>query len=84
MIYKILVEMDWSCDMARVSVNGKCVAGGNFWDFHPGGDGNDEYLDEDDDYNTPGELAYNIKNKLLAKGIEAEIINSEYSWEDEQ
>jgi hypothetical protein len=32
----ILIEMDESCEMARVSVNGECIKEGNYWDFHDG------------------------------------------------
>lgn len=33
---KVQVDIDRSCKMARVKVNGKAIMLGNFWDFHPG------------------------------------------------
>lgn len=37
--------VDDSCEMAKVYVNNKCIMEGNFWDFHPGCHGIDEYGD---------------------------------------
>lgn len=33
---KVTIDIDRSCDMARVKVNSKLIMMGNFWDFHPG------------------------------------------------
>ena len=33
---KVTVDIDRSCEMAQVKVNGKVIMVGNFWDFHPG------------------------------------------------
>lgn len=45
MRYIILVEVDRSCEMGRVSLNDECIMEGNYWDFHPGCHGIDEYGD---------------------------------------
>lgn len=36
MNYTITMQVDRTCEMAKVSLNGKLIMEGNFWDFHPG------------------------------------------------
>lgn len=39
----IIIEVDRSCMMAKVSLNEECIMEGNFWDFHPGCHGITKY-----------------------------------------
>lgn len=34
---------DPSCEMAKVLFNGECIFEGNYWDFHPGCYGDDDF-----------------------------------------
>jgi len=52
----IEVFVDSSCEMAQVDLNGKCVMGGNYWDFHPRCHGIYKY----GEFNCYMGLAYNI------------------------
>ena len=69
----IEIKVDKSCEMAQVSLNGKIIMCGNFWDFHPRCHGIYEY----GDWNCYNGLANNIALKVG----NAEIIKLEYSYE---
>lgn len=68
----IEIKVDKSCEMAQVSLNDKIVMSGNFWDFHPGCHGINEY----GDFNGYSDLARAIALKVG----DCEIIKSEYSY----
>jgi hypothetical protein len=70
----ILIETDRSCEMARVSIDGKCVMEGNFWDFHPGCHGINEY----GEFAGFDDLAMKILFKLGRSGNKAIIFKKEY------
>jgi hypothetical protein len=70
----ILVQTDKSCEMARVSIDGIGVMEGNFWDFHPGCHGINEY----GDFNGFDSLALRILFKLTKEGKKAKIIKERY------
>lgn len=73
----ILFEKDESCEMAAVSLNDKCIMEGNYWDFHPGCHGINEY----GDFNSPHKLVKAIQLKLLKEGKDVEIITKNYKYE---
>ena len=73
----ILVKVDKSCDMAEVLLNGECIMDGNFWDFHPGCHGINEY----GDFNSHYELAKKIGETLTKEGKEFTIVKEEYVYE---
>jgi hypothetical protein len=51
---KVKLYIDYSCEMAMVlDSNGDCIMMGNYWDFHPGCHGIEEY----GDFNGPRSLA---------------------------
>jgi hypothetical protein len=60
--------------MARVSIDGKCVMEGNFWDFHPGCHGINEY----GEFAGFDDLAMKILFKLGRSGNKARIFKKEY------
>lgn len=68
MKYLILIEVDDSSEMARISLNGTMIMEGNFWDFHPGCHLNvtQEYGHFD---NYVG-LSTKIYQKLIKSGVE--------------
>lgn len=74
---KILIEVDQSCEMARVSIDGKGVMEGNFWDFHPGCHGIHEY----GEFESYKHLADRIKLTLMENGKQAEIETQTYKYE---
>jgi len=78
MINTILVQVDKSCSMARVSLNNKGIMEGNFWDFHPGCHGIYDY----GDFRSYNDLASMIRQKLFKEGKEVEIINETYKYID--
>ena len=69
----IEIKVDKSCEIAQVSLNGEIVMSGNFWDFHPGCHGINEY----GDFKGYSDLARSIALKVG----NCEIIKSEYSYE---
>lgn len=73
----ILVKVDKSCDMAEVLLNDECVMDGNFWDFHPGCHGINEY----GDFNGHNDLAKKIGETLTKEGKEFTIVKEEYVYE---
>jgi hypothetical protein len=73
----ILVQTDGSCEMARVSIDDKCVMQGNFWDFHPGCHGINEY----GDFNGFDSLSVKILLKLTKEGKKAKIIKKRYKFD---
>lgn len=79
----ILIEVDESCDMARVSLNDECIMEGNDWDFHPGCHGIDEY----GDWKGCRQLSHKIRQKLIEDGVQKNDITirrKTYDWESEQ
>lgn len=70
---EILIEVDETCEMASVSINDKCVMEGNFWDFHNGCQGINNY----GKFNSYNELALAIKAT-----IGGEIKEVTYEYED--
>ena len=72
----ILLKYDTNCDMACVSLNDRCIMEGNYWDFHPGCHGINEY----GDWNSPKQLADAIKSKLISEGKQVEIIKQNYKY----
>lgn len=74
---EILVESSEDCDMARVSIDGKCVMEANEWNFNPSFHGINEYGHFDDCY----ELADRIQYKFSNEGIDSRIIDGEYTYQ---
>jgi len=72
----ILINTDTSCEMAMVSIDGKCVMSGNFWDFHPGCHGINEY----GEFRGHDDLAIKILSKLTKEGKKAKIIKKSYKF----
>jgi hypothetical protein len=72
----ILVQTDGSCEMARVSIDGKGVMEGNFWDFHPGCHNINAY----GDFGNCDGLAIKILLKLTNEGKKAKIIKEKYKY----
>jgi hypothetical protein len=70
----ISVLVDRSCDMAKVSINDKCVMEGNFWDFHPGCHGINQY----GDFYGFDDLALKITGKLGKSGHKVIIKKESY------
>lgn len=62
--------VDDSCEMAKVTLNGKCVMEGNFWDFHPGCHGIHKY----GDWNGFANLVQAIYIKFIKDGKKSEDI----------
>lgn len=69
----IEIYVDRSCKMAVVKFNGTWVMEGNFWDFHPGCHGINEY----GDFNGYRGLADAIKSKYP----DSIITESVYTYE---
>jgi hypothetical protein len=72
----ILVQSDRSCEMAAVAIDDKCVMSGNFWDFHPGCHGINEY----GEFGGHDDLAIRILLKLTKEGKKAKIIKESYKF----
>jgi hypothetical protein len=70
----ISVLVDRSCDMAKVSIDDKCVMSGNFWDFHPGCHGINQY----GDFYGFDDLAIKIMRKFNNIGRKARITEGTY------
>jgi len=70
----ISVLVDRSCDMAKVSIDDKCVMSGNFWDFHPGCHGINQY----GDFYGFDDLAIRIMRKFNNIGRKARITKGTY------
>ena len=70
----ISVLVDRSCDMAKVSIDDKCVMAGNFWDFHPGCHGINQY----GDFYGFDDLAIKIMRKFNNIGRKARITKGTY------
>jgi hypothetical protein len=70
----ISVLVDRSCDMAKVSIDDKCVMAGNFWDFHPGCHGINQY----GDFYGFDDLAIKIMRKFNSIGRKARITKGTY------
>jgi len=73
----IHVKVDDSCDMAAVYIDEECVMSGNFWDFHPGCHGIDEY----GDFGNFDDLARKILVKLTKEGKKAKIVKKKYKFD---
>ena len=73
----IKIEVDLSCEMARVSIDGKCVMEGNFWDFHPESLGINEYVD----FEGHDDLATVIGARLEKNGYDIAIVRESYKYE---
>lgn len=76
---KVTVDIDRSCEMAQVKVNGKVIMVGNFWDFHPGCHG----------FNgLPSFHGYNSLANVFVLGLEADqrqaslVTNEEWTYRD--
>lgn len=70
----ISVLVDRSCEMAKVSIDDKCVMSGNFWDFHPGCHGINQY----GDFYGFDDLAIKISGKLDKLGHKVRITKGSY------
>lgn len=78
---EILEEVQASCEMACVSVNGQCIMMGNYWDFHPGCHG--LKLPE---FSSPSSLVTLFNNAIKSEGKEVKIVVDEtwkYDEDDE-
>lgn len=81
--HEILIEVDQSCQMARVSVDGRFIMEGNFWDFHPGTHGLYLY----GNFTCYNSLAGRLYSNMLSCGIaynEIATIRKEYDYRKEQ
>jgi len=79
---EILEEVQNSCEMACVSVNGTCIMMGNYWDFHPGCHGL-----KLPDFSSPSSLVSLFNNALKSEGKEVNIVVDEtwkYDDDDEE
>ena len=76
-INKVEIEIDRDCEMAQVSVNGKGIMMGNFWDFHPSCHGFDL-----PHFSTYHELAQLFVEAFISIGgtVEISTIN-DWNWE---
>lgn len=74
---EILEEVQPSCKMAKVSVNGQCIMMGNYWDFHPGCHG--FKLPE---FSSPSSLVTLFNNALKSLEKEVNIVVDE-NWKYE-
>jgi hypothetical protein len=72
----VYIGIDNSCSMAIVRIGIRVVMEGNTWDFHPSCHGIYQY----GDFNTPQELADNIKQLYTNNGIEANIQTYSYKY----
>lgn len=82
--HKILIEVDSSCQMARVSVDDICIMEGNFWDFKPGTTLKSYHYGNFNSYST---LAGRLYSNMVSCGIsynEIATISRKYDWEKEQ
>lgn len=76
---KVTVDIDRSCKMAQVKVNGKLVMVGNFWDFHPGCHGF---------YGLPSFSGHDSLAQVFVQGLEADqrqvnlVTNEEWTYRD--
>lgn len=61
---KIVFFLDQSCKMAAVKAGRKWIMTGNYWDFHPGCHGIDEY----GNFHGPMSLAFAVQRSLLKQG----------------
>lgn len=66
----ILLREDESCSMACVRLNGKCIMEGNYWDFHNGCHGIDEY----GEFNSRSELIQRIYLHLAKTQPQKKIV----------
>jgi hypothetical protein len=73
----IKIQVDLSCEMARVSIDGKGVMEGNFWDFHPGCHAINEY----GDFEGHDDLATVIGESLRKNGYVVETLRESYKYE---
>ena len=71
---RIDIRVDNSCEMASVYLNGNLIMCGNFWDFHPGCHGINEY----GDFKGYRDLARAIALKV---GGKCEIFTNTFSYE---
>jgi hypothetical protein len=82
MAHEILIEIDSSVKMARVSLDGEGIMEGNFWDFHPGTHGITKY----GKFNSHHTLAGAIYSTLVRSGVPYNHIKTtrkEYDWKSE-
>lgn len=73
----VRIQVDLSCEMARVSVDGKGIMEGNFWDFHPGCHGINEY----GDFEGHDDLASSVGASLRKNGYSVETVRESYKYE---
>ena len=73
----IKVEIDNSCDMAKVNDGVGNGMGGNFWDFHNGCHG----LYQFDKFNSVEEFAQVLKKYHESKGENVQILYSNFKYE---
>jgi hypothetical protein len=73
----ISILVDRSCDMARVSMDEKLVMEGNFWDFHPGCHGINDY----GNFYGFDDLAIKMMGKFKLDGKKSIIIKGEYKYQ---
>lgn len=74
---EILIEVDESCDMACVSLNGTCISEGNYGDFYPGCSGIYDW----GQYKGYMQLYRNIRGILLKRGEKVNITIKDYKYE---
>lgn len=72
----ILIELDQSCRMARVSVNGLYVMEGNYGDFYPGCHGGWHYdlAEKFGNYRSARSMAQTLQEAVIAMGAETCVI----------
>ncbi len=68
---------DYSCNMEAICLDDKCIGEGNFWDFHNGGAGSDEY----GDYDNSAEYIKNICIHFGKKNENVILIKTNYKYE---
>ena len=74
----IIRQVDASCKMASVSLNGKVVMTGNYWDFHKDCHGFDL-----PNFSSSSELATLLENALLKSGKTVEnVLDKNWKWTD--
>lgn len=80
--HEILIEVDQSCEMARVSVDGELIMEGNFWDFKPTTNGLWHY-GKFTCYNSLGGCIYSTMVKAGIPYNEIATTRKNYDWRKE-
>jgi len=73
----ISILVDRVVDMAKVSIDDKCVMEGNFGDFHPGFHGINDY----GNFYGFDDLAIKMMGKFKLDGKKSIIIKGEYKYQ---